>query len=164
LSIIILKQVIASLFKRKNSAVVPANDLELLASMELRWFDPADARKLVELAVSQNLLEETETGLKTKFEIDSIEIPLGFKPPKDLLTALELSKESLFMQLVNQISLDSGIEPNQIIADINDKQSKFQEYLTLEVIALLYGKEKEVDVDKFIPEIKSKLLSDLPIS
>ncbi|MCK5561981.1 MAG: DUF2240 family protein, partial [Thermoplasmata archaeon] len=84
MSITILQQVITSLYKRKGKEIIPANDLELLASMELRWFDPGDARKVIEGARSMGLLKETEDGLKTTFDTDTVEIPIGFKPPKNL--------------------------------------------------------------------------------
>ena len=160
MSINIFQQVIASLYKRKNKTVLSAKDLELLVSMELRWFDPSEARKMIKIALELDLLEEIDGGLRSRFDLNAIGIPLGFKPPKDLLSTLEHSQESLFMQLVNHISINTGIEPNQIIAEINDRQSKLEEYLVLEVIAIMYGKEKDVDVDKFIPDIKTKLLSD----
>ena len=158
-SLEILQQAIASLFKRKNMDLLSAKELELLASMELRWFEPAEARKLVDLARELGLLEETEAGLKPKFELDKIEIPLGFKPPKDIITNLEHDSESLFMQMVNHICLITGLDSQTVIAKINEKQAKFEDKIVLETIAILYGKEKDVDMDKFLPMVKSMLLS-----
>jgi hypothetical protein len=151
--------VIASLFKRKGKNEVPLRELELLASMELRWFEPNDARKVLEHAISADLLTETESGLKTTFDYNDIEIPIGFKPSKDLLTDLADDNESLLIQLVNRICITTGEKPQEIIAELNEKQQKTNEFLTLEVLAILYGKSKSVDIDKFIPVVKSKLLS-----
>ncbi|WP_455392793.1 DUF2240 family protein [[Eubacterium] cellulosolvens] len=160
MSIVELKRVIASLFKRKGKDIIRANELELLASMELRWFEPADARRVLERAVALGLLKETETGLKITFNYGTVEIPLGFKPPKDLLEGLEEDSQSLFMQLVNQICMVTGQAPEKIIAELNEKQAKTENYFTLEVLALLYGKSKGVDMDRYVPAIKSKLLSN----
>jgi hypothetical protein len=159
LSIKIVQQTIASLFKRKSSEVIPAKQLELLASMELRWFDPKDARALVDHAVSVGLLEMTENGLKTTFDLQALEIPMGFKPPKDLVESLEDEDNSLFIQLVNQISITSGMESEDIIANINEMQENAKNFFTIETLAILYGKELGIDMDRFIPEVKSKLLS-----
>jgi hypothetical protein len=159
LSITALQQVIASLYKRKGKAVLAARDLELLASMELRWFEPADARKLVARATQLGLLEETTGGLKATFDIGSLKIPLGFKPPADLLSGLEENDESLFIRMVNQISLTTGLSAEKVIAEINDRQQKTEEYITLEVLALLYGKTKGVEMDRFGPIIKKQLIS-----
>jgi hypothetical protein len=159
LSITILQQVITSLYKRKGKEIIPANDLELLASMELRWFDPGDARKVIEGAVSMGLLKETEDGLRTTFDKDTVEIPIGFKPPKNLLESLTEDSQSLFMQLVNQISISTSLAPEQIIADLNEKQNETKNFLTLEILALLYGIDRGVELDNYIPAIKSKLLS-----
>lgn len=162
MSILILQQTLASLFKRSSKNIVPAKHLELLASMELRWFEPAEARKLIEGALSMGLLEELEVGLKPTFNYTSVIIPLGFKPPKNLLDELSQEKDSLFIQLVNHISIALGIEPQKIIAEINNKQAKVKEYLTLEVLAILYGQSHGINMDKFIPEVKSKILSSSP--
>ncbi len=159
MSILLFQQTLASLFKRKSKDVLQAKELELLASMELRWFEPADARKLVEIALSLGLLEETEAGLIPKFEFETLEIPIGFQPPKDLLSELEHEHESLFMRMVNRISLATGMESTQIISEINQKQAEKQEYLTLDVLAILYGKAKDVDMDKYMPEVENKILS-----
>jgi len=158
LSITILQQVITSLYKRKGKSAISAHDLELLASMELRWFDPADARKVIQHAKTMGLLKDTEKGMVTNFNLDSVEIPFGFKPPKDLLESMT-EEESLFMQLVNQISMATSLKPEQIIADLNDKQAETKNHFTLEVLALLYGKARDVELDNYIPTIKSKLLS-----
>ena len=160
MSILVLQQMISSLYKRKGKDVVSARDLELLASMELRWFDPNDARKILERAISLGLLQDSGDGLKTTFDHTSVELPLGFRPPKNLLDTLEDESESIFMQLVNQISMTTSQKPEDIIADINQKQANTEGYLTLEVLAILYGKSKGVDVDRFVPMVKSKLLSN----
>ena len=81
MTIDIFQQAIASLYKRKSKNILPARELELLASMELRWFEPAEARKLIELAKNMGVLEDTGDGLKPTFDTNSIDIPLGFKPP-----------------------------------------------------------------------------------
>ena len=159
MSIKTVQQTIASLFKRKGSEVVPTKQLELLASMELRWFEPKDARALIDHAISNGLLEETENGLKTTFNVQELELPLDFKPPKDLVESLEDEEESLFMQMVNQISITSAQEPKEIIANINEMQEKAKNFFTIETLALLYGKKFNVNMDRFIPEVKSTLLS-----
>ena len=159
MSITALQQVIASLYKRKSKAVISARDLELLASMELRWFEPADARKLIARAIQLGLLEETTGGLKATFDIGSLEIPLGFKPSTELLSGLEENNESLFMQMVNQISMATGLSPEKVTAEINERQKKTEDYITLEVLALLYGKTKGVEMDRFVPIIKKQLVA-----
>ena len=115
---------------------------------------------MLERAISLGLLQEIGDGLKTTFDHTSVEIPLGFRPPKDLLDGLDEDSESIFMQLVNHISMTTKQKPEDIIADINQKQAKTEGYLTLEVLAILYGKSKGVDVERFVPMVKSKLLSN----
>ncbi len=159
MSITILKQTIASLYKRKGKNIMLAKDLELLVSMELRWFEPKDARKLIDRSISLGLLEESTNGLKPTFDFSSIKIPLGFTPQKDLISSLNQDEDSLFIRMVNQITLATNIDAEKVIADINANQVKNNDLLTLEVLAILYGNANGVNMDKFIPMVKSKLLS-----
>jgi hypothetical protein len=126
--------------------------------MELRWFEPSDARVLIDQAVNLGLLEETTDGLKTTFDHRSVEIPLGFKPPKDLLSHIENEKMSLLIQIVDHICLSTNQDEKSVIAALNEEQKKTAEYLTLEVLAILYGESHNVDMSKFISMVKSELL------
>ena len=123
-----------------------SKDLELLASLELRWYEPKDARKLVQIAKANGLLEETENGLKPTFKLTEVEIPFGFRPPKELLIELEQDQDSLFMQIVNKICLKTGLDEQQVIGEINKKQLKLFEYVSLDTVAILYAGEHVVDV------------------
>jgi hypothetical protein len=160
LSATLLKQILVSLFKRKSKEAISKKEIELLLSLELRWFDPNDARKLVELSVDMGLLEEVDDEMILAFEIDSVKIPFGFKPPKDLLTKLEQENESLFMKMVNHICLNTSMETNQVIAEINAKQEKMHDYLLPEAIAVIYASELGLDVEKFIPMVKKRVLEN----
>ena len=157
MSLNILQNTIASLFKRKGKEIINQKELELLASMELRWFEPQDARKIIELSKEAGLLRNEVDGLAINFDTDTIVIPIGFRPPKDLLSDLEQDSESLFMQVVNQICLKTGFDEKKVIAEINSKQVELNDLIRLEVIAILYAKEHNVDVDKFMDPVKKSL-------
>ena len=158
LSLTAMKQTIASLYNRRSKSVLQAKELELLVSMELRWFDPTDARKFIELSKKMGLLVKNDVGLKPTFDIESMEIPIGFRPSKQILKDLDQDIESLFMQLVNHICLKTGLVENEVIAEINKRQANMQNYVTLEVLAILFAKEKDIDVDSFMQPTMDKIL------
>jgi hypothetical protein len=153
-----LQQTIASLFKRKGKESIKQKELELLISMELRWFNPVEAKKIIEYSLNNGVLAANDDELKPNFDISGQEIPIGFRPPKDLMNELEQDQGSLFMQLVNQICLSTGMDETKVIADINSKQAQMEGYVTLEVIAILYAKEHEVEIERFTEQVKNKLL------
>ena len=54
--------------------------------MDFRWFSPADAKRFVALGRQAGLLIETaENKLAPGFDLSSVEVPIGFKPSKELL-------------------------------------------------------------------------------
>ena len=160
MSLEVLKQTIASLYKRKGKEVFGAKELEMLASMELRWFEPQDARMLVEAAINMNLLEEIKGGLKINFDYKTIDIPFGFKPPKDLMKEVSHDQDSLFMRIVNQVCLLTDMRQNQVIAEINAKHTKFEDFLLLDVIAILYASDHGVDISEYVKEIKEIIINN----
>jgi hypothetical protein len=153
----ILQQTIASLFKRKGRESINQKELELLVSMELRWFKPGEAKRIIEQSKMAGLLIQDGDDLKPNFDITNIEIPIGFRPPKDLLIDLEEDQDSIFMQIVNQICLNTGMDETKVIAEINSKQAQMENYVTLEVIAILFAKKHDVDVNRFIDQVENKL-------
>ena len=65
------------------------------------------------------------------------------------------------MKLVNKICINTGLREEEVIAEINKRQVEMQDYVSLEVIAILFAKEKNVDVDDFFkPTIEKILKSD----
>jgi hypothetical protein len=84
------------LFERNGESALSEQQLELTASMELRWFTPKNAKRLIELAKGLEILSTTEEGsLVLNFEPAEIKIPVGFKPHDDLLEKLEQKHEEL---------------------------------------------------------------------
>ena len=160
MSLELLQHTVGSLFKRKGKDIITSKELELLMSMELRWFEPGEARKLCDLAVKLGILDQTKNGLAPKFDLNSMDIPLDFKPPENLITSLEDAQESLFIQVVNSICVSTDLKQEQVIAEINRTQADLNDLLSLEVLAILYAKEKGVDVDEYITQVKNKLVSD----
>jgi hypothetical protein len=126
--------------------------------MELRWFEPIDARKFIELSKNMGLLVEADSGLSTGFDLSSIEVPIGFRPSKDILIDLEQDNKTIFMQLVNKICINTGLKEEEIIAEINKRQVEMHDYVSIEVIAILFAKEKNVDVEDFFKPTIDKIL------
>jgi hypothetical protein len=154
----LLKQTLISLFNRKGKDAIPKNEIELLLSLELRWFEPNEARKLIDFSLEMGLLKEEESKMVLTFDINSVKIPFGFKPPKELPSMLEQEHESLFMKMVNHICLNTNLELSQVIAEINAKQEKLHDYLLPEAVAVLYASELDIDVEMYLPLVKNRIL------
>ena len=64
-----LRDAIALLFKRKGRDELSEREFVLSASMDLRWFPPRDAQRLLQLGIESKLLESREGTIRPAFEI-----------------------------------------------------------------------------------------------
>ena len=174
------------LFERSGKAEPTEHQLELAASMELRWFTPKQAKKLLEYAGKLKLFESDDEGkLVLNFNPEDIQIPVGFKPHEDLIDKLELKldelveerqgelalqtqpektepesedevQEDLFMRIITRITEDKGLEKTDVISRINKKQREID--LEIEVLALLVAQDLGVDVKELVDEVETEMV------
>jgi hypothetical protein len=179
------KRVIKFLFERSGKNEPTEQQLELVASMELRWFTPKNAKKILDYANKLRLFESSGDGkLVLNFDPDDIQIPVGFKPHEDLLDRLEekleelvqerqgelevqsgagkkdedkceQAREDLFMKIISRITEEKNVDKTEVISRINKKQRKVD--LEIEVLALLVAQEYGVDVKDILDEVESEL-------
>jgi len=58
-----LTQAVTLLFRRTGMSPQPRKQLVMIASMELHWFSPSDAQRMLDKCIELKLLKETEGGL-----------------------------------------------------------------------------------------------------
>ena len=179
------KRVIKFLFERSGKNEPTEQQLELVASMELRWFTPKNAKKVLEFANKLGLFKSVDDEkLVLNFDPEDIQIPVGFKPHEDLLDRLENKleelvqerqgelevqsgagkkdrdkseqvREDLFMKIISRIIEDKNVEKTEVISRINKKQRKVD--LEIEVLALLVAQEYGVEVKELAEEVETEM-------
>ncbi len=147
-------QALGYIFRRKGRETLSGKDIVLSASMDLGWFSPKDAEKLLAVSQELRLLKETKEGLKPNFDYKSLEIPLDFKP-SDRVLKLE-SQEPLFIAVVRKIEEATGQDRREIIAQINRKKDDLN--IEIEVAALLIAARNEVPISEFLEESENEIL------
>lgn len=147
-----LKKTIAFLFKRKSRDVIPEKDLKLSISFELHWFSPQDADDLLLNAIKQQLLLKTEQGLRPNFDYKKEEIPFGFRPTKQVL---EFKERDIFLEIIEKIA-QKGKNKEEIMNEIMKKQELLN--VNVEVSALIYAKECNVDISEFYDEVEKRIV------
>lgn len=149
-----LRKTIALLFKRKGKDELTMKELVFSASLELHWFTPLESEQLIANALRYNLLRKEGNKLKTTFDYKRTDIPFGFIPSKDVLSA----EKDLFTSIVDFVSKGSGLKEEDVILKIEEKKKRLK-FAEKVVIALIVGKELGVDVSKFYDEVEHFLFS-----
>ncbi|WP_400260058.1 DUF2240 family protein [Candidatus Methanomassiliicoccus intestinalis] len=146
-----LETCIAALFKRKGKSVITDNEFVFAVSLDYRWFTPKEAQDLLELALKRGLLVRSDDFLKPAFDPKDQDIPMSFRPSKDILSAKPEEELSLFAKLLKDISTQSGIKKRDVVARINKIQEKIG--VDVEVAALLMAKEVGINPDVYFEEV-----------
>lgn len=149
-----LKKTLGFIYKRKGKDILKKEEIRLSASIDLRWFTPTEANKLIEAGLKSNLLIKANKGLKADFNYEKVEIPFGFRPSKKIL---EYKKEPIFFMILEKIIENSDLKKSEAVAQINKEQQNL--ICTIEVAALFVAKKYNIDVSEFYGELEKEILN-----
>lgn len=150
-----LRNAIALLFKRKGRDELSEREFVLSASMDLRWFPPRDAQRLLQLGLETKLLESRGGSIRPAFDVSAIEVPRDYVPTADILETLTPAAEDIFLRIVDAIASKTRADRKAAIAAVNVVQERMD--VELEVAALVAAYQMGVDVGPFLGAVKARL-------
>lgn len=150
-----LRYAIALLFKRKGHDELTEREFVLSASMDLRWFPPRDAQRLLQLGLETKLLESHGGNIRPAFPIDSVEVPRDFVPTSKTLEVATPVSEDVFLRIVDAMVAQTKSDRRNVIATINAVQEKMD--VDVEVAALVAARQTGLDVVPYLAQVKAHL-------
>lgn len=148
-----LKRIIASVFKMGKGEALTKMEIRNLLVYNLRWFKPDEADAVIKAGLSSGALQHGEEGdLIPSFDIDAIEIEVGYSPPKDL--DMKKMIRPLFERLIEAIQT-TGLEKREVIRSINRKADELN--LLFPCAALYVGIDRGVDMTRFYSEVDNTI-------
>lgn len=151
-----LETCLALLFKRKGKNILSEKEFVFSASMDFRWFSPKEAQALLEMGIKRGLLERTDGMVKPAFDYKTIEIPVNYRPCKDLLKEVE-PDVSLFSLILDEMAKASGQKKRDLVAKVNRVQDRLG--VDIEVAALSLAKELGIDVAPYVERAKREIMA-----
>ncbi|MDD1747972.1 MAG: DUF2240 family protein [Methanomassiliicoccales archaeon] len=151
-----LETCLALLFKRKGKNILSEREFVFAASMDFRWFSPKEAQVLLEMGVKRGLLERTDGMVKPSFDYRTIEIPVNYRPCKDLLKEVE-PDVSLFSLMLDDMARASGQKKRDLVAKVNRLQDRLG--VDIEVAALALAKDMGLDVAPYVERVRKEILA-----
>jgi hypothetical protein len=145
-----LRVVVAAPFRREGRERVTESDFIVDLSMKRGWFTPEQARRVVDVAISEGLVERGDAdSLVAAFEPREVSIPEGFTPEESVV-----QRRSTFERVLDALT-DAGHEKQEAVAAVNRLQSDLG--LTVEAAGVLYARRQGIDVDA----LAERALADL---
>ncbi len=182
-----LQRTVAVVFNRKGKKMLSEREFINALFFELKWSDPSgagriearEAQRILGAALRIGLLELVEGYVRPTFDHKAVEVPLNYKPTRDLLKELgdvgppstaslgtetartvtlkkEAEPQPVFSVLIDDIAAKSGWNKRDVVARINKVMERLS--VDAEVAALLIGRDVGVDVGKYILEVKEEVL------
>jgi hypothetical protein len=134
-------------FLRKGKDALKDSEFVLALSIDLKWFNPEQAKNVLKDAEKSGLLKREGELVRPSFDISGVEIPSGFRPEPGIF-----EKKTIFDRIIDRIILKTGIEKRKVIALINKKQEELGKQVLIEVSAILVALEHGIMVDDLIDE------------
>jgi len=148
-----LKKIIAKVFLRKRRQITRSEFIFAL-SHDLRWFSKKEAEKIFEVSVRENLLEDKEGVIRTKFDFYRVDLPHDFKPEPNFKFKEEKSLDVILKRIMKEKKLDE----KEAMAEINKAREDFKGLISREVSALMVARDMGVDIDDVLERYHRELV------
>ena len=133
-----LRTAVAAPFVQVGSDRLPRSDFVVDLSLDRDWFSPEQAKRLVDVALTEGLLERTDDDVLPTFTPKEVPIPDDFRPEDDVLR-----QRSNFERALDAI-VESGVEKQTAVAEVNQLQSTLG--VTVEAAAVVYARRNDVQI------------------
>lgn len=144
-----LQRVVAAPFSQRGETTLSEQEIVVALSLHRDWFSPAQSAKVVKLALSDGLLEETNDGLAPTFDVRSVTIPADFVPDESMMT-----RRTVFESILETL-VAHGIDKREAVGEINQLQRNID--VTIDAAAALYAAKQGIPVGADIDRAKDKL-------
>lgn len=144
-----LRSAVAAPFRTEGVERLGESEFVVALSLDRGWFSPDQAKRLVDVAASEGLLEREEDDLVATFVPGEVDVPEGFEPDDGILR-----ERSTFERVLGAIT-ESGIEKQTAVAGVNSVQADLG--LTLEAAAVVYARRQGVTVGEAAERARREL-------
>lgn len=144
-----LRTAVAAPFKTRGTDRLGESEFVVALSLDRDWFSPDQAKRLLDVAASEGLVERDGEDVVAGFDPGAVSVPDGFAPDEDVLR-----RRSTFERLLDAV-VETGIDKQDAVAAINRRQSELG--VTLEAAAVAYARTRGVDVTDLASRARSEL-------
>ncbi|AXR82267.1 DUF2240 family protein [Natrarchaeobaculum sulfurireducens] len=147
-----LRVAVAAPFVQHGTSRLEESEFVVSLSLDRDWFSPDQAKRLIDIAAQEGLLEHDDGDVVAAFDHAEVTIPESFAPDEDLLR-----ERSAFERVLDALVAE-GVEKHEAVGAINSLQGELG--VTIEVAAVVYARREGLEVAELVPMAREALLSD----
>ncbi|MFB6070946.1 MAG: DUF2240 family protein [Halanaeroarchaeum sp.] len=144
-----LRVVVAAPFKGEGRDRMGEQDFVVALSLDRDWLSPDQAKRVVEVANREGLLERDDGDLVATFPADEVTVPEDFVPDESIF-----QERSAFERVLDAL-VAAGERRQEAVAAINERQQTLG--VTADVAAVLHARAAAVDVEEAATKARSAL-------
>ena len=145
---------IAAPFRHTRKDRLKKNELVYYLAFDRKWMSIEQANVILKRALDEGLVGYDGEMLAPKFDILSVEVPIGFKPSQSVF-----EENDPVQSLIDRVVKTSGRQETEIIAEMNRLKSKdFDGLLRPEAAVIILARRYGVPVDEHVGALEENLL------
>ncbi|ARS91131.1 hypothetical protein B1756_16280 [Natrarchaeobaculum aegyptiacum] len=129
-------------FVQHGTRALEESEFVVALSLDRDWFSPDQAKRLIDIATEEGLLEREGDDLVASFSPAEVTIPEDFVPEEDLL-----QERSAFERVLDGLVAE-GVEKHEAVGAINGVQQELG--VTIETAAVVYARREGLVVDDLV--------------
>lgn len=144
-----LRVAVAAPFVQHGTTRLEESEFVVALSLDRDWFSPDQAKRLIDVATEEGLLEREHDDLVASFTPAEVTIPEDFVPDEDLLR-----ERSAFERVLGGLVAD-GVEKHEAVGAINGVQQELG--VTIETAAVVYARREGLEVEDLVGVARAAL-------
>jgi hypothetical protein len=144
-----LRRAVAAPFRQRGVERMNESEFVVALSLDRDWFSPDQAKRLVDVATGESLLDRDGDDIVATFDVGGVDVPEDFVPDESVI-----QERSVFEQVLESV-VDTGVEKQEAVADINRLQSELDVHI--EAAAVLYARRQGTDVTDLAASAREEL-------
>jgi hypothetical protein len=147
-----LRTAVAAPFRQRGTDRVAESEFVVAMSLDRDWFSPDQAKRLIDVATGEGLLNREGGDLVVTFDPAEVGVPEDFVPDEAILR-----ERSPFERALEAL-VGAGHEKREAVAAINGLQQELG--VTVEAAAVVYARREGVDVAGIAADAREALTAD----
>jgi hypothetical protein len=147
---------IAAPFRHTRKEQLKKNEIVYYLAFERGWMNIEQANLLLARAKEEGLIANEGDMIRPLFDVQSIEIPLGFKPSASVFRKSDPQEE-----LMQRIAMEKSMPLTLVVADMNAIISKeFDGHIRPEGAVIILAKRLGVKCSDLLPALRENVLKN----
>ena len=150
-----LRRALAALYRMKGRPSFTEKELVFLASMDLRWFSPKEAQRMMEAGLRTGLLTQAGSNVSIAFDPQGVDLPVNFKPDPTRFPKEETAPDFL-AEVLKLVLAHTKKDKRTVMARVNELRGDL--LCDIEAAALVVALESGVEVRSLAEKYQLGLL------